>query len=339
MKGAISPMSHKTDIAAVGNAIVDVLAHCSDEFLEENDIPKGGMQLIGAEHALRIYKAMGETTEIAGGSAANSTACLASLGGKANFVGKVGQDRLGEVFRQSLTDIGVSFTTAPMEDHTATGRCLINVTPDAERSMLTFIGAAEHVGVEDIDEATIAAAAVTYFEGYLFEQPVAREAMVRACQIAKAVGRKTAITLSDKGCVERQYVHFIDFIKEHVDIVFANEEEAKALARTDDFDATPKILGELAPYLALTRSEKGSVVVSQSSEPESVPAFTPPQLVDTTGAGDGYAGGFIYGFVRDLPLASCAALGSLAATEVISHMGPRPETSLNDLAKSKGLIN
>ncbi len=331
-------MSHKTDLAAVGNAIVDVLAHCEDSFLQDHDIPKGSMQLIGAEHALHIYKEMGETTEMAGGSAANSTACLASLGGSAGFIGKVGRDRLGETFRQSLTEIGVSFATQPMADHTPTGRCLINVTPDAERSMLTFIGAAEHVGDVDIDEDLVAGAAVTYFEGYLFEQPVARGAMVRACEIAKANGRKTAITLSDSGCVKRQRAHFMNFIKDHVDIVFANEEEATALADTSDFDATPKILAGLAPYFALTRSEKGSVVVGPDGKAQSVPAKSPPQLVDTTGAGDGYAGGFIYGFVRDLPLATCAALGSLAAAEVISHMGPRPEQSLHRLARADGLI-
>ncbi|WP_306252018.1 adenosine kinase [Parvularcula sp. IMCC14364] len=331
-------MSHATDLAAVGNAIVDVLAHCDDDFLTEHDIPKGGMMLIGAEHALTIYKAMGETTEVAGGSAANSTACLASLGGSAAFIGKVGQDRLGGVFRNSLGDIGVSFTTSPMADHTATGRCLINVTPDAERSMMTFIGAAEHVSEADIDEAQIADAAVSYFEGYLFEQPVARAAMVRACEIAKANGRKTAITLSDSGCVERQRNHFLSFIREHVDIVFANEEEAKMLADTLVFEDAPKLLNGLAPYLALTRSEKGSVVVSPDGSIEEVPAIKPEQLVDTTGAGDGYAGGFIYGFVRDLPMAQCASLGSLAASEVISHMGPRPQQPLSELARQQGLI-
>ncbi len=334
----VPDMSHKTDIAAVGNAIVDVLATCDDAFLVENDIPKGGMQLIGAEHALNIYKAMGETTEVAGGSAANSTACLASLGGTAAFIGKVGQDRLGEVFAQSLEDIGVNFVTEPMQDKTPTGRCLINVTPDAERSMSTFIGAAEHVRDQDVREEVIAEAAVTYFEGYLFEQPVARDAMVKACNIAKANGRKTAITLSDVGCVERQHGNFISSIKEHVDIVFANEEEAKALAQTSDFDKTPDALRDLAPYLALTRSAKGSVVIGPDGIKEAVPAHAPTQLLDTTGAGDAFAGGFVYGFVRDLPLATCASLGSLAAAEVISLMGPRPGQSLNALAKEKGLI-
>ncbi|MCI5046448.1 MAG: adenosine kinase [Aquisalinus sp.] len=332
-------MPETKDLAAVGNAIVDVLAHCDDDFLVANDIPKGGMVLIGAEHALNIYKAMGETTEIAGGSAANSTACLASLGGSAAFIGKVGQDRLGEAFRQSLEDTGVSFVTEPMTDHTPTGRCLINVTPDAERSMMTFIGAAEHVSEADIDETVIASAAVTYFEGYLFEQPVARAAMVKACEIAKANGRKTAITLSDSGCVERQKSNFLSFITEHVDIVFANEEEAKMLADTLVFDDAPKLLNGLAPYLALTRSEKGSVVVGPDGTAEAVEAIKPAQLVDTTGAGDGYAGGFLYGFVRDMPLATCASLGSLAASEVISHMGPRPQQSLANLARDHGLIS
>ena len=331
-------MSHKTDLAAVGNAIVDVLAPCDDAFLKTHNIPRGGMQLIDAEQALAIYGDMGKTEEVAGGSAANSTACLASLGGTAGFMGKVGDDRLGETFGASLNDTGVSFTTAPMTDGTPTGRCLISVTSDAERSMSTFLGAAALVSSHDIDEDLVAGAAVTYFEGYLFEQPVAREGMVKACHIARANGRKTAITLSDSSCVERQRDNFLSFIREHVDIVFANEEEAKALAEADDFSSATTRLKGLAPCLALTRSEKGSVVVGPDGTLEEVPAFKPGQLIDTTGAGDAYAGGFFYGFTRDMPLAKCAALGSLAASEVISHMGPRPQMAIADLAKAEGLL-
>lgn len=331
-------MSHKTDIAAVGNAIVDVLAPCDDAFIKNHNIPRGGMQLIDTEAALSIYNAMGKTEEVAGGSAANTTACLASLGGSAGFMGKVGQDRLGDTFRASLQQIGVSFNTSPMADQTPTGRCLISVTPDAERSMSTFLGAAALVNQDDIDENLVAGAAVTYFEGYLFEQPVAREGMIRACQIAKANGRKTAITLSDASCVERQRSHFLSFIRDHVDIIFANEIEAKTLAETEDFTAVPGILKDLAPYLALTLSAKGSVVMGPDGIVEEVPSFAPNQLTDTTGAGDAYAGGFFYGFTRGKPLANCAALGSLAASEVISHLGPRPQTSLASLAQAKGLL-
>jgi sugar/nucleoside kinase (ribokinase family) len=330
-------MSHKTDLAAVGNAIVDVLSFCDDAFLTEHDIPKGGMQLIGAEMALNMYKAMGETQEVAGGSAANSSACLASLGGTASFVGKVGQDRLGDVFRASMQEVGVSFETKSMEDHTPTGRCLINVTPDAERSMSTFIGAAEHVSEADIHENVISEAAVTYFEGYLFEQPVARAAMVKACEIAKANGRQTSITLSNEGCVQRQRSHFNSFIKDHVDVVLANEAEAKELAEVSDIADAPSKLKDLAPYIVITRSEKGSLIVTKDGI-EEVPAFTPSALVDTTGAGDAYAGGFFYGFTRGMPLAQCAQLGSAAATEVISHVGPRPEVNLADFAKEKGAL-
>ncbi|GGD14569.1 adenosine kinase [Aquisalinus flavus] len=331
-------MAHTYDLAAVGNAIVDVLAHCDDEFLVTHDITKGGMILIGAEHALTVYKEMGETQEVAGGSAANSAACLASLGGTAAFIGKVGRDRLGDAFKASMEDVGVKFVAAPMADETATGRCLINVTPDAERSMLTFIGAAEHVSEADVDEDVIGAAAVTYFEGYLFEQPVARKAMEKAATIARRAGRKTGITLSDKGCVERQHGNFVQFIKDHVDIVFANEEEAKALAGTDSLeDAVEKLTG-ISPYLAITRSEKGSIVMGPDSPAEAVDAVAPDQLVDTTGAGDAYAGGFIFGLTRGMPLATCAKLGSLAASEVISHMGPRPQKSLEQMAKDHGLI-
>ena len=331
-------MAHAYDIAAVGNAIVDVLATCDDTFLTEHDITKGGMMLIGAEHALTVYKAMGETTEVAGGSAANTTACLGSLGGRAAFVGKVGTDRLGEVFKNSMADVGVSFVAEPIGDETPTGRCLINVTPDAERSMLTFIGAAEHVSEADIDETVIADAAVTYFEGYLFEQPVARKAMEKAATLARRNGRMTALTLSDTGCVERTHGAFIDFIRDHVDLGFANEEEAKALARKDTLEEAAEELKGIAPYLALTRSEKGSIVLGPDQAAAAVPAVAPAGLVDTTGAGDAYAGGFIYGLTRDLDLERCATLGSLAAAEVISHMGPRPQVSLEQLAKEKGLI-
>ena len=330
-------MSHKTDLAAVGNAIVDVLGFCDDTFLTEHDIPKGGFQMVGAEMALNIYKAMGETQEVAGGSAANSTACLASLGGTAGFLGKVGRDRLGEVFGTSMHEAGVKFATPPMADHTPTGRCLINVTPDAERSMSTFIGASEYLAEADIDEDLIAGAAVAFFEGYLFEQPVARAAMIKACDIANANGRKTAITLSDVGCVSRQRAHFNSFIKAHVDIVFANELEAMELAEVSDIAEAPAKLKDLAPLIIITRSAKGSLIINEGGT-EEVPAFTPTQLIDTTGAGDAFAGGFFYGFTRDMPLAQCAQLGSAAATEVISHMGPRPQESLADFAKQKGAL-
>lgn len=319
------------DVVAVGNAIVDVLAHCTDQFLSDNDIPKGGMMLIGAEQALAIYRNMGDTVEVAGGSAANSMACLASLGGKAAFVGKVGQDRLGDVFGRSLDETGVVFAAEPVADETPTGRCLISVTPDAERSMMTFIGAAEHVSEADVTESIIAAAAVSYFEGYLFEQPVARKAMVKAATLARAAGRMAAITLSDVGCVERQRGAFETFITDHVDILFANENEALALSGTDSVEAAMPVLRSMAPYVAITRSEKGSFVGGPETDPVHVPAVTPASLVDTTGAGDGYAGGFLYGFTRQMSLPECARIGSTAAAEVISHMGPRPETPLRDL--------
>ncbi|MGV6802017.1 MAG: adenosine kinase [bacterium] len=324
-------MSHKIDVIAIGNAIVDVLSHCEDQFLIDNDIPKGGMMLIGAQQALEIYKNMGKTVEIAGGSAANSMACLASLGGAAGFIGKLGQDRLGEAFRNSLNTDDIVFETAAMTDHTPTGRCLINVTPDAERSMMTFIGAAEHVSVDDVSDDFIATAAITYFEGYLFEQENPRKGMVKACQIAKKAGRKTALTLSDTSCVDRQHGAYTEFIKEHTDIVFANEEEAKALARTNDLREAIAILNPMVPYLVVTRSEKGSVLCGPDAYGIEVPAVAPDALIDTTGAGDAFAGGFFYGFTRGKDLAECAHLGSLAASEVISHMGPRPEQPLRDL--------
>ncbi len=327
------------DVIAIGNAIVDVLAHTDDAFLTTHDVPKGGMVLIDTAKAASITAALSATDQVAGGSAGNSVACLASIGGKAAFVGKVADDVLGEVYRRSMRDLGVSMDTAPLRDGLGTGRCLIAVTPDAERSMATFLGAAGFVSDEDVEERAIESAQVTYFEGYLFEGEGPRSAFIKACEIARAKGRKTALTLSDVGVVERNRDALLSFIDGHVDLLFANQEEARALfGNHDEAGALADAMSKLVPYGAVTRSEQGSLVYGPDTPVEEVPAVAPPQLVDTTGAGDAYAGGFLYGFTRDMPLKQCAALGSLAASEVISHMGPRPEISLRTLAKDNGLI-
>lgn len=329
---------HDLDVIGVGNAIVDVLAKADDAFLDAHGIPKGGMILIDETQAAAIYDAMAAAVEISGGSAANSIACLASLGGDGGFVGKVADDTLGEIFRHDLKAMGVDFNTAPLTDGPATGRCLINVTPDAQRSMTTFLGAAGFVAPDDIDPEQVGRAAITFFEGYLFEQPVAREAFIKACAAAKAAGKRAALTLSDASCVERQFDVLHDFIAQHVDILLANELEAQALFRSEDLTVIAEKARALAPLTAVTRSEKGSVLIPREGEAVEIKAFSPSALEDTTGAGDAYAAGLLFGLARNFDLARAGALGSLAASEVISHFGARPAESLKDLAQRENLL-
>lgn len=327
------------DVIGVGNAIVDVIAHADDAFLAAHAIPKGGMILIDEPQARDIYAAMASSVEISGGSAANTIACLASLGGRGGFIGKVADDQLGEIFRHDLRALGVAFDTTALSGGPATGRCLVNVTPDAQRSMTTFLGAAGHVAPADIEDGVIATAAITYFEGYLFEQPIARDAFVKACLAAKAAGRMAALTLSDAGCVERQFDALHDFIGKHVDILLANEHEAAALYGSDDLAAQIDAARALCPLTAITRSDKGSILVPRNGDPVEIAACAPTQLVDTTGAGDAYAAGLLYGVARGLPLQTAGDLGALAAAEVISHFGARPQASLRDLAIDAGLLS
>lgn len=329
---------HALDVIGVGNAIVDVLAHSDDAFLAAHAIAKGGMTLIDEAAAHSIYDAMAPAIEISGGSAANTIACVASLGGKGGFIGKVAADTLGEFFRHDLRGAGVEFDTAPLEKGPSTARSLINVTPDAQRSMSTYLGAATELSADDVDEAQVKRAAITYFEGYLFEMPNAREAFIKACDIARAAGKKTAITLSDSGCVDRQHAAFVDFIGKHVDILLANEAEARTLFESDHLDVIVDRARKLCPFTAVTRSEKGSMLVPREGETVTIAPLPPPKLVDTTGAGDAYAAGLLYGLSRDFDLQRAGALASLAACEIISHIGARPETKLRILAESAGLL-
>lgn len=330
-------MSDRYDVLGIGNAIVDVLAHSDEAFLTTHDIPKGGMILIDTEKAAAIYGGMEPVAQVSGGSAANSIACLASLQGLGAFVGKLGEDELGDVFRSSLRKNNVHFESATTNE-APTGRCLINVTPDAERSMATFIGAAAMITEEDMTPELIRAAKVTYFEGYLFGYDNAVDAFTHACGIAHKAGNKTALTLSDAGLVSALKGRILPVIKDYVDIVFANEAEALALFDVTDLDEAVSALRDITPFGAITRSEKGSIVFGPDTDPVAVPGYKPAQLIDTTGAGDAYAGGWLYGFGRNLDLEDCARIGSLCATEVISHIGPRPEVSLAELAKAEGLI-
>lgn len=326
------------DVVGVGNAIVDVLAGADDAFLAAHSIPKGGMILIDEAQAMDIYGHMAPGVEISGGSAANSIACIASLGGKTGFVGKVAKDALGDIFRHDLCALGVKFDTAPLEKGPGTARCLINVTPDAQRSMTTYLGSAGFVSPDDIDPGMIESADITFFEGYLFEQPVAREAFIKACLIAKAAGRKAALTLSDASCVDRQHDALIDFSGAHVDILLANEREAETLFETDNLEKIAARARELCPLTAVTFSEKGSVLIPREGEIVRIAPVAPEKLVDTTGAGDAYAAGLLYGLSLGLTLSRCGALGSIAAAEVISHFGARPQKSLRKLALDAGVL-
>lgn len=326
------------DVVGIGNAIVDVIARAGDDFLVKHGMSKGGMSLIDEPRAEAIYKAMGPATEISGGSAANTIAGVASFGGKAAFVGTVRDDTLGGVFAHDIQASGVSFKVPPFKNGPSTARSYILVTPDGERTMNTYLGAAQLLSAAEIDEREIAAAKILYMEGYLWDPQNAKDAFLKAAKIAHGANRIVALTLSDAFCVDRYRREFLELIKNGtVDLLFANEAELKSLYETGDFDAALMELRRDAKFAAVTRSEKGAVVVSKE-DVEAVPAFPVREIIDTTGAGDLFAAGFLYGFSNDLPYAASAKLGALAAAEVISHLGARPEKKLSELAKENGLL-
>ncbi len=324
------------DVTGIGNAIVDVIASADDAFLTDQGIAKGAMTLIDADRATSLYGAMGPGKEISGGSAANTIVGVASLGGNAAYIGKVRDDELGRIFAHDIRAAGVTYTTQPMADGPPSARCLILVTPDAQRSMNTFLGASSLLGPNDVDEALIAQAKVTYLEGYLFDQAPAKEAYFKAAGLAHGKDRLVSLTLSDAFCVDRHREDFKTLIAKEVDILFANEAEITSLYEVESFDDALARVREDCAIAALTRSEQGSVIV-KGDEVHSVPADPVSKVVDTTGAGDLYAAGFLFGFTRGRDLSECGRLGSLAAGEIISHYGPRPETSLKALAAEKGL--
>lgn len=324
------------DVVGIGNAIVDVLAQADDAFIVGEKLAKGTMTLIDEARAHELYNRMGSGLEASGGSAANTIAGIASLGGKAAYIGKVADDLLGKVFAHDMRATGVRYDTQPLKDGPATARCLILVTPDAQRTMSTFLGASVEFQPGDVDRDLVASAQVTYLEGYLFDRPLAKEAFRQAGAIAHQAGRKVSLTLSDPFCVDRHRADFRDLIRGHVDILFANEAEICSLYETKDFDQAATAVRAEAEMAVLTRSEKGAVVVT-GNDRVAVPAAPVPRVVDTTGAGDLFAGGFLYGFTRGKDIAHCAKLGALCAAEIISHFGARPETKLNDLAAKAGL--
>ncbi len=322
------------DVVGLGNAIVDVLAHTTDAFLAEHGMAKGAMTLIAADRALEIYHLLENSVECSGGSAANTMVGLASLGGSSAYVGKVRDDGLGKLFREDIRAAGVTFDTPSAGVGPPTGRSLVLVTPDAQRTMNTYLGASATLGPEDLDAAMIEKARITYLEGYLWDPAPAKQAFLKATQIAHAAGRKVALSLSDPFCVERHRGEFRDLVAGPVDFLLANEAEVISLYETAGFDEAVERLREDCEVAAVTRGAQGSVIVS-GAETVRVEAEPVQAVVDTTGAGDLFAGGFLLGVSRGLDLATCGKLGSLASAEIISHFGARPEASLKELARER----
>ena len=322
------------DVLAVGNALVDVLAATDAAWLAAHAIPKGSMRLIAADEAERLYGLMGPGREVSGGSAANTVAGIAAMGGKPAFVGRTAQDQLGEVFAHDIRAAGVTFTTPPMADGPPTGRCLIFVTPDGDRTMSTYLGATQELGEADIDSDMVRDSAVLYLEGYLWDPVNPRAAMRKAIEIARGAGRKVALTLSDVFCVEGHRADFKALLEGHVDVMFGNEHEVCALYETTNLDLAMQELARHAVIAVVTRSAKGAVVLA-GGERTVVAAEPVDAVVDTTGAGDLFAAGFLAGLVAGRPLADCARQGGLAAAEIISHYGARSERDLKALVAGR----
>src|SRR5215472_3571914 len=319
-------MATRFDLLGIGNAIVDVVAQVDDTFLSRHDMHKGAMTLIDSETAETLYAAMPPGQESSGGSAANTCAVAAALGSRVAYLGKVANDQLGNVFRHDMTATGVHFPSSPLYGGAPTARCLIVVTPDGQRTMHTYLGACVAFDEPDVAEALVADAAVTYLEGYLFDPPAAQRAFRRAAAAAHASGRQVALSLSDAFCVDRHRAAFLALVEQDVDILFANEAEVTALYEENSFEAAAERARADVSLAALTRSEAGSLILRGSETVEIAPA--PARVVDTTGAGDAYAAGFLAGFTAGKPLPVCGRLASIAAAEVISHFGARPQADL-----------
>ncbi len=311
------------DALTIGNALVDVLATVDEGFLVRENIVKGSMNLVDIKRSKHLHSLVNSRTEMSGGSAANTAYGLASLGGKAGFIGKISADRLGESFSHDLDTVGVKFFPGATCESEDTGRCLIVVTPDGNRTMNTFLGAASLLDAADISKLAVQSAAVVFLEGYLFDKDAAKEAFRTAAEYAHAAGRKVALTLSDSFCVDRHRADFLSLVKNDIDILFSNEDELKALYQVDSINDGLHQLRDNCEFAAVTRNEHGSVVID-GDEVVIIDAEPVESVVDATGAGDMYAAGFIYGFVRGKPIEQCGKIGSIVASEVITHMGPRP---------------
>jgi sugar/nucleoside kinase (ribokinase family) len=328
-------MAHSAlDVVGIGNAIVDVIAHADDAFLDAHGMIKGAMTLVDEARAEAIYDAMGPAIVSSGGSAGNTVVGIASLGGRAGYIGKVRDDALGREFRHDIGAAGVTYTTVASGDGPATARCLILVTADAQRTMNTYLGACVNLTPDDIDDALIASAQVTYLEGYLYDPPQAQAAFRKAAAVAHAAGRRVSLSLSDAFCVQRHRAAFLELIEHHVDVLFANEAETLALFETAEVSEAIAALRRIAPLAAVTRGEAGSLVVT-AQETIDVACAPVARVVDTTGAGDLYAAGFLVGLTRGETLAACGRLGSIAAAEIVSHVGARPEVPLATLVPAE----
>jgi sugar/nucleoside kinase (ribokinase family) len=319
------------DVIGIGNAIVDVIVRTEDAFIASHGLAKGAMILVDQAQGEKIYASLGVGVEMSGGSAANTMAGIASFGGKGGYIGRVRDDQLGEVFRHDIRAAGVTFESKSAKMGASTARCLVMVSPDAQRTMATFLGACAEFGPEDLDHALIASAKVAYLEGYLFDRPSAKRAFVEAAKVAHEAGAKVSLTLSDSFCVERHKPEFRALVADHIDILLANEAEILALTEAATFEEAVATARGACEIAAVTRGAKGSVVITQDGIIE-IPVQPVDQLVDTTGAGDLYAAGFLYGYTQGFDLARCGAHGSLAAAEIISHIGARPAVSLKSLA-------
>lgn len=326
-------MTKKYQVLGVGNAIVDVIAAVSDEFLVEHGDAKGAMNLVDKTRSAKIYEAMPPAEEHSGGSAGNTMAGFAALGGKGAYVGKVKDDQLGRIFAHDIKSAGVDFLTTPSNDETPTASCMILVTPDGQRTMHTYLGACVNLTEDDIDAEHIARSEVVYFEGYLWDMEPAKKAFLKAMKIAHAAGTKVALTLSDSFCVARFREEFLDLVEHHVDILFANEHEIMSLYEVETFDESLQHVAGHVSIAALTRSEKGCVVVTPD-EVHIIDAL-PTTVVDTTGAGDLFASGFLFGLTHDYSLADCGKIGGICAAEIISHIGARPAVNLKALVAEK----
>ncbi|MEM1370662.1 MAG: adenosine kinase [Pseudomonadota bacterium] len=331
-------MSEKPyDVLGIGNAIVDIIAKCDDALLAKHDAPKGSMRLIDGNAMDAIFADMSSSIQASGGSASNTMVGIASFGGKSAFIGKLADDAFGKTFAEDLKAAGVEFQGTPIKSDLATGRSLILVTPDGQRTMNTALGISSNLSPADVDEAEIAKAKIVYLEGYLFDRDDAKAAFQRAAQLAKTTGAKVALTLSDAFCVERHRDSFLELIRNDVDILFANEAEILSLYQTEDFAIAVSNAAADTALAALTRSENGSLILADDERIE-IAALPVEAVVDTTGAGDLYAAGFLYGLSQSDDLKKAGQLGSLAASEIISHLGARPERSLQTLATEKNII-
>jgi sugar/nucleoside kinase (ribokinase family) len=326
------------DVVGIGNAIVDIIGRCEEAFLARHGCAKGSMQLVDAATVARLYDDMGPAVEISGGSGANTIVGVASFGGSAGFIGKIADDQFGQIFGHDIRTAGVTFTTpAAAKGSEPTGRCLVLVTPDGQRTMNTFLGVSPQLGGGEVDADLIASARIVYLEGYLFDRPEAKAAFRQAAEMAAKAGRQVALSLSDAFCVDRHRAEFLELIRDSVDILFANEAEITSLYQTKSFDEAARRARADTKLAALTRSEKGSVILGEGKS-IAVPAAPVAEVVDTTGAGDLYAAGFLYGVATGRDLETAGRLGSLAAAEIISHIGARPEVNLKELAQKRGLL-